>query len=453
MRSDLWKISSHNQRRLLKAIAFFLATVMVLVVAEAGLTAPAPAPALELALEQPPNAPLSNKETTHHEASSAAETLPLRLTPVSELREQVERGEVVLDRSRLGFDGRIWGEDGFVGDRQRLLNAVDQSLAYLRTPAASVDYAEYTASEAFISGITRDRVRRSLARFRQLVNSSRSAGELQEAVQREFHFYQATGVDGHGTVDFTGYFEPTYAASRVPTPTYRYPLYRVPADLESWSLPHPTRADLEGLDGLQGATGRLNGLELIWLRDRLDAFLVQVQGSARLQLTDGSTMSVGYDGRTEYEYRSIGRMLIDDGIIPEAELTLPVLLDHFQRHPEDLNRYVPQNNRFIFFRETYGAPPAGSLDVPVTAERSIATDKTLMPPGALAVFLLNYPVVTPSNQVETRPVSRFVLDQDTGGAIRGAGRADIFMGTGRQAGERAGLINTPGELFYLLLRD
>lgn len=447
MRLCQWITFAQQPRRWPEAIAFFVLAGCILGTAEAGLTTPDPA---------------SDDSSPSHEASASTTTPPLRQVPASELISEsapesnhpANRDPGVLDRSLLGLDSRIWGEDGGGGgDRHRLLNAVDQSLAYLQTPAAAADYAEYRASDAYISGITRDRVRRSLLRFRQLILASRSARELQAAVRREFSFYQATGVDGSGIVEFTGYFEPTYAASRVPTDTYRYPLYRVPSDLDEWSLPHPTRAELEGIDGLQGAYGRLRGLELVWLSDRLDAFLVQVQGSARLQLTDGSIMSVGYNGRTDYDYRSIGRMLVNDGIIPETELTLPVLLDYFQRHPEALNQYLPQNNRFVFFRETYGAPPQGSLDVPVTAERSIATDKSLMPPGALAVFLTHYPIVTEANVIETRPVSRFVLDQDTGGAIRGAGRADIFMGTGQQAGDRAGLINTPGELFYLLLRE
>lgn len=378
---------------------------------------------------------------------------PLRLVSPSSLRRQVERGGLSFDRDRLGWDDQLWKNSSRAGDRHRLLEAIDHSLTYLQTPEAAVDYTEYLLSDAHVNGITRDRVRRSLQRFRQLILTSQSASELQAAVRREFSFYQATGVDGEGTVEFTGYFEPTYAASRVRTSIYRYPLYRAPADLDQWSLPHPTRTELEGIDGLQGDNGPLRGLELVWLRDRLDAFLVQVQGSARLQLTDGSIMSIGYAGRTEYEYRSIGRMLIEDGIVPEAELTLPTLIHHFQQHPEDLNRYLPQNNRFVFFRETHGAPALGSLNVPVTAERSIATDKSLMPPGALAVILTDYPVIVEDHHIEMRPVSRYVLDQDTGGAIRGAGRADIFMGTGALAGDRAGLINTPGELFYLILNE
>ncbi|MEA5465248.1 murein transglycosylase A [Leptothoe sp. PORK10 BA2] len=347
-----------------------------------------------------------------------------------------------VDDVCLGYDAQ------FGQDRVALLQAIDHSLDYLATDAAAMAYEAYP-----LAGVIQERVQQSLVRFRQLVATSHSAQQLQASVAQEFDFYRSVGSDGAGHVDFTGYFEPTYSASAVPTAEYRYPLYSRPADLDAWPLPHPTRAELEGTDGLQAGQGPLAELELVWLRDRLEAFLVQVQGSARLQLTDGSVMSVGYAGRTEYPYTSIGRALIEDGIVAEADLSLPVLLDYFEQHPEELNRYLPRNDRFVFFQATGGAPPMGSLNVPVTAGRSIATDKTLMPPGALALISLNLPVPSTAGNWQTRPINRYVLDQDTGGAIRGPGRVDIFVGTGELAGQQAGLINTSGRLYYLLLRQ
>jgi membrane-bound lytic murein transglycosylase A len=302
-----------------------------------------------------------------------------------------------------------------------------------------------------VPGITRDRVRRSLVRFRQLIVSSRSPAELKAAVNREFAFYKSVGKDNQGTVLFTGYFEPIYAASRTPTPEYRYPLYRLPADFDRWKTPHPTRAVLEGEDGL-GTKSPLRGRELVWLRDRLEAFLVQVQGSARFQLPDGKLMSVGFAGKTNYPYVSLGRELIKDGKLPQEGLTLPVLIDYFRTNPAQLSQYIPRNQSFVFFKETYGAPATGSIGVPVTAERSIATDKSLMPPGALALINAPIPYPNAAGQLESRMVSRYVLDQDTGSAIKGAGRVDIFMGTGPRASDRAGLINGSGELYYLLLK-
>ncbi|WP_416674165.1 murein transglycosylase A [Egbenema bharatensis] len=367
-------------------------------------------------------------------------TEPLRRVEASEITDFLP--------TLLGLDEQIWDSEQGRGDQAALVTAIDHSLAYLRTAEAAEAYQAYA-----VPGFTRSRVRRSLERFRQLVLSCHSAAELQAAVLQTFDLYQSVGSDGEGTVSFTGYFEPVYAASRTRTAEYRYPLYRVPPDLERWSSPHPSRRQLEGEDGLRGSQGQLRGLELVWLRDRLEAYLVQVQGSARLQLTDGSMMSIGYAGRTDYPYVSIGRELVNDGKFREDELTLPIVIDHFRSNPADLNLYLPRNDRFVFFRETRGTPATGSLSVPVTPERSIATDKSLMPPGALALIQTQIPYPDTDGTLTPRLVNRYVLDQDTGGAIRGAGRVDIFMGTGELAGDRAGLINTPGELYYLLLKE
>jgi membrane-bound lytic murein transglycosylase A len=348
--------------------------------------------------------------------------------------------------TQLGWDDQIWGKPNFKGDRQQLIAAVDHSLRYLSTAKSVEAYRSYP-----VSGITHDRVRRSLIRFRQLLVVCRSMAELQTAVRREFVFYQSPGKDEKGTVAFTGYFEPVHRASRLPTATYRYPLYRLPPNLQQWEKPHPTRSQLEGEDGLQGSKGRLKGLEMVWLSDRLAAFLIQVQGSARLQLSDGSTMTVGYAGRTDYPYTGIGRELVKDGKLRQEDLTLTALTAYFRQNPLDLNQYLPRNQRFVFFKETNGAPATGSLSVPVTAERSIATDKTQFPPGALALIQTQIPDASSTNKQPW--VNRYVLDQDTGGAIIGPGRVDIFMGTGIKAGERAGLINVTGRLYYLLLKE
>jgi membrane-bound lytic murein transglycosylase A len=370
-------------------------------------------------------------------SGSALAAVPLQ--PVN-----LDAGQVTLDS--LGFDEQLWGRPGQPGDRQALLKSIDYSLSYLASPGAAQAYRQYA-----VPGITRDRVRRSLVRFRQLVVSSRSPAELQAAVNREFIFYKSVGKDEQGTVLFTGYFEPIYAASQKPSAEYRYPLYRLPADFDRWPKPHPTRTEIEGEDGL-GTKSPLRGRELVWLRDRLEAFLVHVQGSARLQMPDGKLMTVGYAGKTNYPYVSVGRELVKDGKLPLEGLTLPVLIDYFRASPAELNQYLPRNQSVVFFKETYGAPATGSIGVPVTAERSIATDKSLMPPGALALINAPIPYSNPDGQLESRMVNRYVLDQDTGSAIRGAGRVDIFMGTGPQAGDRAGIISGAGELYYLLLK-
>jgi membrane-bound lytic murein transglycosylase A len=347
------------------------------------------------------------------------------------------------DNCQLGVDDRLWDNADRQGDRKALLTAIDNSLRYLNTTKAEEAYRNYRRSD-----VTRDRVVLSLKRFRELLLKSQTPEELQAAVEKEFVFDRLLEEEAENKTHFTGYFEPVYSASRTPNAEYRYPLYRKPANFESWTQPHPTRKELEGENGLLGQKSPLAGRELVWLRDRFEAFLIHVQGSARLELTDGSTMSVGYDSSTSYAYKSIGKELVKDGKVPEEGLTLTMVAQYFQDHPEELDEYLPRNDRFIFFRETNGQPPIGSLGVPVTADRSIATDKNLMPHGALA--LIRAPI--PDSKLKTSLVTRYVLNQDTGAAIKGASRVDIFMGSGKLAGDRAGLINGDGELYYLLLK-
>ncbi len=359
------------------------------------------------------------------------------------------------DRSCL--DQRIWGENGQPPDKKALLAAVDHSLDYLlhNSDAAYQNYqvVGMTPDGTFGGLAFRDRVTKSLQRFRELLLKSRSAVELNASVAREFVFYQSVGSDAKGSVLFTAYYEPVYAASRVPTPEYRYPIYRLPPDLDSWEEPYPTRVELEGTDGLQGANSRLHGLELFWLRDRLEAYVAQIEGSARLQFPDGTQTTIGYAGSTPYHYNSIGKELAKDGKLPLEGMTMPMILDYFQKHPKDLEIYIPRDPSFVFFQENHGAPAQGSIQQPLTAERSIATDKSLMPPGALALLHTSIPFVNANGKMEHRNVSRYVLDQDTGGAIKGAGRVDYFLGTGKVAGERAGVTVSNGNLYYLLVNS
>jgi membrane-bound lytic murein transglycosylase A len=359
--------------------------------------------------------------------------------------EPINLETVCTPQNCLGLDEQLWGKQG---DKQALLSSIDNSLRYLATNKAIAIYQTYPIKE-----ITLNRVQRSLLRFRQLVVSSQSAAELQAAVRREFVFYQSVGNDGKGTVKFTAYYEPVYTASRVRTSVYKYPLYRLPPDFQKWPKPHPKRIDLEGKNGLLGDKSRLRGLELLWFSNRLDPYMVHIQGSAQIKLTNGRRTSVGYAGGTDYAWTSIGKELAKDGKLPLSGLTMPKLITYFRQHPKELSNYLPRWERFVFFAETNGTPATGSILVPVTAERSIATDKSLMPPGALALIINSFPYPTNGGKLESRLVNRFVLDQDTGSAIKGPGRVDYFMGSGQLAGDRAGISGGNGSLFYLLLKE
>ncbi|QJB46700.1 murein transglycosylase A [Dolichospermum flos-aquae] len=391
--------------------------------------------------------PLPNQELSPPECRLGKWNLPALVNPTKKkLPVLIPRVPVTCCQEEIScLDQAIYDEkNDEIANKKALLQSIDYSLQYLQTPRAIKAYQK--------SEITRERVYNSLQRFRKLLISTKSPQALQAAIEKEFVFYQSVGRDNKGTVLFTAYYEPLYLASRQPTKEFRYPAYRSPADLESWAKPHPSRSELEGVDGLQGSKGKLKGLELFWFKDRLEPYMIQIQGSAKLKLTDGTQTTIGYASNTAYNYRSLGRSLVDDGKFPLEGLNMPIILDYFRKHPQDLNIYIPRDQSFVFFQETYGKPAQGSISVPLTPERSIATDKSLMPPGALALIRAPFPYINKSNKIENRLVSRYVLDQDTGGAIKGAGRVDYFLGTGEAAGERAGVTVSNGQLFYLLLK-
>jgi membrane-bound lytic murein transglycosylase A len=348
-----------------------------------------------------------------------------------------ENGETV------GLDDQLWGKPG---DRKELLASIDNSIRYIQTPAAVKSYKEYP-----VPGVSRERVSRSLTRFRQLVTSSKSPEQLRDAVKKEFAFFQSVGNDNKGTVVFTGYYEPIYQGSRTRTSEYKYAIYKQPADFANWPKPHPTRVQLEGVDGLQGSKGPLAGSELLYMKDRFEVILVQIQGSAKFKLTDGTTTTVGFNGGTDYGYESIGKALLKDKKITQAQATLQGLIKFFRENPKEMDVYLSRYNRFVFMKDTNNSPPMGSLNVPVTPERSIATDKSMMPPGALALVHTSLPYYQ-NGKLQPRLVSRYVLDQDTGSAITGPGRVDYFMGIGKEAGDRAGVTGGNGRLYYLLLK-
>ena len=391
--------------------------------------------------------PLPNQELSPPECRLGKWNLPALVNPIKKkLPVLIPRVPVTCCQEDIScLDQAIYNEkNDEIADKKALLQSIDYSLQYLQTERAIIAYKK--------SEVTRERVYNSLQRFRQLLISTKSPQALQAAIEKEFVFYQSVGRDNKGTVLFTAYYEPLYLASRQPTKEFRYPAYRSPADLESWAKPHPSRSELEGVDGLQGSKGKLKGLELFWFKDRLEPYMIQIQGSAKLKLTDGTQTTIGYAGNTAYNYRSLGRSLVDDGKFPLEGLNMPIILDYFRKHPQDLNIYIPRDQSFVFFQETHGKPAQGSISVPLTPERSIATDKSLMPAGALALIRAPFPYINKSNKIENRLVSRYVLDQDTGGAIKGAGRVDYFLGTGEAAGERAGVTVSNGQLFYLLLK-
>ena len=299
----------------------------------------------------------------------------------------------------------------------------------------------------------------SLERFHEVLTESRSAEEFLNTLTAEFEIWVARGRSNTGDVYFTGYGTPILDGSMRRGGAYQYPLYKKPDDLikdpdgtirgralgDGSFAPYWTHGEL-----LQN--GRLDGLELVWLTHPFDAYIAHVQGSAVIRLPDGELFEVGYAAKNGHEYRSIGMALIEEGKLTESELSLQRLRDYFADHPEEVDRVLPMNPSFVFFQGSAGGP-YGCLGQPVTAGHSIATDKDVFPRAAITYVEARLPEFDPEGEIVQRPTRFFALDQDRGGAIRSAGRCDIFMGLGDQAMARAGYVSSRGRLYYLFLRE
>jgi membrane-bound lytic murein transglycosylase A len=237
---------------------------------------------------------------------------------------------------------------------------------------------------------------------------------------------------------FTGYYEPELEGSPVPTDRHRHPIYRLPPEIRPGMVWH-TRGEIEGGRLLDG-----RGLEIAWLSDPVEVFFLQVQGSGRIRLTDGRAIRVGFGGRNGHPYRSVGAELVRLGIFERHQVSAQVIKRWVRENPADGARLLHHNPSFIFFREVNEVPsdrgPLGAMNRSVTALRSIAVDPQYVPLGA--------PVWIEKDG--RGPMRRLMVAQDTGSAIKGAQRADIFFGTGPAAGERAGRVRDPGRIVVLL---
>ena len=335
---------------------------------------------------------------------------------------------------------------GALHDRVALAEQVERSLNYLRKASSREFFPR--------SGVSHERTEESLMAFRDLLISPISDAELLDQVRQRFDCWSSVGCDGEGTVLFTGYYTPIFAGSLERSDVFRYPLHALPPghvkDPKTGATiglrekdgklqrDYPTRKEL--ID-----SGQLDGLELVWLSDPFEAYVAQVQGSAVIKLRDGSMLEVGYAGTNGKEYVSIGQELIRQGKLPREQLSLQNLLRYFREHPEELEPLLALNERYVFFQESRGGP-FGCINERVVPLRSIATDKSLFPRGALCLVQADLP--------GTRPGWKgFALDQDAGGAIRAPGRCDVYMGVGEEAGELAGRTWAEGRLYYVLLKE
>jgi membrane-bound lytic murein transglycosylase A len=349
------------------------------------------------------------------------------------------------------------------GDTAPLLRSIDASLAYLRRLPAErkIAFGPDAYSVAHLV--------KSLDFFAGLLAANPSNERLNAVIRQRFRVYQAIGQSNVGDVLFTGYYEPMLRAGRVQTSEYTTPVHPRPLDMVKIDL-SPFADDLKGRTIIGRYTGKtvvpyptrkqiredadFNAASppIIWLRDEVDLLILQIQGSGRVELEDGTQLHILYDGSNGRPYRSIGKLLIDEGRVSRQEMSMQAIRTYLQQHPDEANRILDHNPRYIFFR-TAEDGPVGALGEPLTPMRSIAVDSTLMPFAALTFISVPLPRVNPDGRIgQWQPYTGFALAQDTGSAITGPGHVDLFMGHGLQAEVGAGHLKRSGALYFLILK-
>lgn len=284
---------------------------------------------------------------------------------------------------------------------------------------------------------------------------------IQAYWQQYFNVYQTQQVDGTQQGLITGYYQPVLKGSRNASARYPVPLYKVPADLITVNLsalfpelkykrvrgrvqgqslvPYYTRAEIEQIQS------PLAGNELLWVSDAVEAFFLQVQGSGIVELDNGERLPVGYADQNGHPYQSIGKLLVERGEMVASEASMQGIKTWGQQHPDQLRALLDANPSYVFFKLLPAglSGPLGALGVPLTAARSVAVDPFYIPLGAPVYLATTYP-----NSSE--PLQQLMQAQDTGGAIKGGVRADVYWGEGEAAGKLAGAMRQQGQLWVWL---
>jgi membrane-bound lytic murein transglycosylase A len=333
------------------------------------------------------------------------------------------------------------------------------------------------AWEAFLRSCTRLKAQTAWRETCALAEQLPAGASVRNFFETHFLPFRVANAEGsvHGLA--TGYYEPLLRGSRRKEGPYRYPLYAAPEDLLIVDLaeinpelkhlrlrgrlegrrvvPYYPRAEIER--GLPGLAGR----ELLWVDDPVDLFFLQIQGSGRVRLPTGELVRVGYADQNGQPYKSIGRYLVEQGELKLEQASMQGIKAWGAANPAKVDALLKHNPSYVFFRELPGADgiqgsatggaastpgPVGALGVALTPERSIAVDPRHIPLGAPVYLATTWPG-------STQPLQRLVLAQDTGGAIRGAVRADYFWGFGEAAGAQAGRMRQSARLWVLLPRD
>jgi len=344
-----------------------------------------------------------------------------------------------------------------------LAHCISKSLSYLkRVP----DQRKFTFAD---DPYSREHMIRSLVLFQQFLENKPSAGKLAQFIADNYRVYRGAGGKENGRVLFTGYYEPLLRGGGKKNNLYRYPIYLRPDDLLVIDLslfssrfkgekitgringgrfvPYYDREEIELKGALEG-----KARALAWLDNPVDPFFLQIQGSGKIFLDTGQILNVHYHTTNGRPYRSIGKFLIDNGAIPRAEMSMQAIRAYLRDHPEAVDSVLNYNPSYVFFKLEQDGP-LGALEIKLTPGRSIATDRRIFPSAALAYIQAKKPLLDASGRIHTWvDLDRFVLNQDTGGAIRGPARADLFWGNGPYAEMAAGHLQHFGAIYFLVLK-
>ena len=357
-------------------------------------------------------------------------------------------------------------EETFKG-RAGLIKAAKKALAYLGSlpPTKTLRVADRDYAPAALIDSAKALI--------EIAQTAKTPGELDAQVREAFDVFQSAGSDGQGRVVFSSYYEPVLKASLKKSAAYPYPLYRRPADMVEVDLasfdkkfagvepmlgrvgrdkrvtPYPAREDIDRRKALAG-----KGLEVAWLKDALDVMDLHVQGSGVLKFPGGKEVLVNYAGTNGRTYNSVGLTLIRTGVFSRDEITHAKLRDYLRANPDAASWILAQNPRYTFFDAAplpADGEPFGAADQSLVPARAIAIDPAVVPLGALTFFTTTSPQADKDGRpLGQFPASRFAFALDTGGAIKGPGRVDIYAGHGPQAEATARGQWADGKLFILV---
>lgn len=278
------------------------------------------------------------------------------------------------------------------------------------------------------------------AEWKAICETASTVSDTDTPAARRFFEANFRPLVVQATGNFTGYFEPELRGSRAPSRIYTVPVYRRPSDLGDG--PYYTRTEIE-----QGAL-KGKGLEIAWVQDPVALFEVQVQGSGRIHLAEGGTLSIGFDGSNNRPYTAIAGVLADMGVMRREDATWPAIRNWLKRNPQKGREVMRKNERYIFFKDTRSTAAAGSQGVPLTAQRSLAVDPRFTPFGTPVWIDTQRPVIGKPGQVEA--YRHLFIAQDSGAAIKGPARGDVFFGGGANAAEWAGRMVGTGQAIVLV---